>query len=253
MSHAELIQEQFSRQASTFGGVASHSAEGALAALIELCAPKPTDDALDLACGPGIVTCSVAPHVKSIRGQDIVPAMLERAAARGASLGLRNVSFDQGDSNALPYADGSFDLVLTRFSFHHLLDPLRTLLEMRRVCKDGGRVVVADVAPSVETNARYDAFERIRDPSHTHALNEPELLALFAAAGLPIVRTQRHGLAMALETQLAASFPAPGGVEELRRQFRADLGVNALGVDARLENGEVAFSYPVLVVASEKR
>jgi ubiquinone/menaquinone biosynthesis C-methylase UbiE len=252
MSHAELIQEQFSRQANTFGGVASHSAEGSLAALVELCAPKPTDDALDLACGPGIVTCSVAPHVKSIRGQDIVPAMLERAKARGVGLGLYNVRFEEGDSNALPYADGSFDLVLTRFSFHHLLDPLRTLREMGRVCKCGGRVVVADVAPSVETNERYDHFERIRDPSHTHALNEPELLALFGAAGLTVVRSARHGLTLPLETQLAASFPAPGGADELRRLFRADVGVNALGVDARLEGDAIAFSYPVLVVASEK-
>lgn len=253
MSHAELIQEQFSRQASTFGEVASHSAEESLAVLLELCAPKPSDEALDLACGPGIVTCSVAPHVKSIRGQDIVPAMLERAEARRASLGLGNVSFDSGDSNALPYSDASFDLVVTRFSFHHLLDPLRTLLEMRRVCKDGGRVVVADVAPSVASNERYDHFERIRDPSHTHALNEPELFALFAAAGLQVIASARHGLVMALETQLAASFPGPAGADELRRLFRADLGVNALGVDARLAGDEIVFSYPVLVVAGEKR
>jgi SAM-dependent methyltransferase len=253
MSHADLIQAQFSRQASTFGDVPSHSAEGSLAALLELARPEPAHEALDLACGPGLVTCYFAPHVKQIRGQDIVPEMLERARARGASLGLHNVSFDQGDSNALPYPDASFDLVVTRFSFHHLLDPLRTLREMRRVCKDGGRVVVADVAPSVQTNERYDYFERIRDPSHTHALNEPELLALFAAAGLSVVASARHGLAMLLETQLAASFPAPGGADELRRLFRADLGVNALGVDARMEGDAIAFSYPVLVVASEKR
>src|SRR5690349_16711432 len=102
MSHAELIQEQFSRQANTFGNVPSHSAEGSLAALVELCAPRASDDALDLACGPGIVTCSLAPHVKSMRGQDIVPAMLERAEARAASLGLSNVGFERGDSNSLP-------------------------------------------------------------------------------------------------------------------------------------------------------
>lgn len=253
VSHEQLIHEQFSRQASTFGAVPSHSAEASLAELVELCAPRVSDQALDLACGPGIVTCRVARHVKSIRGQDLVPAMLDRARARGTELGLSNVGWDAGDSNALPYADGSFDLVLTRFSFHHLVEPLRTLREMRRVCKDGGRVVVADVAPSVETNERYDHFERIRDPSHTHALNEPELLGLFATAGLAVVRTARHGLTMPLETQLAASFPAPGGADELRRLFRADLGVNALGVDARLEAGEIAFSYPVLIVAAEKR
>ncbi len=251
--HQRLIQDQFSRQAATFGGVASHSAASSLEALLALCRPGAGDQALDLACGPGIVTCALAPHVASIRGQDVVPAMLTRAAERASELGLSNVAWDQGDSSALPYADESFDLVVTRFSFHHLLEPLATLREMRRVCRRGGRVVVADVAPSVQTNAAYDEIERIRDPSHTHALNEPEFLALFAAARLPIMGTQRHWLGMSLETQLAASFPEPGGAERLRQRFRADLGVNALGVNAREEEGELRFSYPVLILAAEKR
>jgi ubiquinone/menaquinone biosynthesis C-methylase UbiE len=252
MSHAELIQRQFSQQASTFDGVASHSAQDSLAALLRLCAPRPDDVALDVACGPGIVTCAVASHVASIRGQDVVQAMLERASVRAREIGRSNVAWDHGDSAELPYADATFDLVLTRFSFHHLVEPLRTLREMKRVCKSGGRVVVADVAPAVACNERYDHFERIRDPSHTHALNEPELLQLFADAGLPVTGSERHGLSMALETQLAASFPEPGGVERLRALFRADIGVNALGVDARVEQGEIVFSYPVLIVAGKK-
>jgi ubiquinone/menaquinone biosynthesis C-methylase UbiE len=259
--HERLIQEQFSQQASTFGTLASHSAAESLEALLALCRPRLSDEALDVACGPGIVTCALAARVAKVRGQDVVPAMLSRAAARAAELHLDNVAWDLGDSSALPYADASFDLVVTRFSFHHLIEPLETLLEMRRVCKPGGRIVVADAAPSAQTNAAYDDFERIRDPSHTHALNEPELLSLFAAARLPIDSRQRHGLGMLLEPQLAASFPEPGGAERLRALFRADLGVNALGVDlgvnalgvnAREEGGDIRFSYPVLIVAAEK-
>lgn len=51
-------------------------------------------------------------------------------------------ALDLGDSSALPYTDATFDLVVTRFSFHHLVEPLRTLLEMKRVCKPGGRVAL---------------------------------------------------------------------------------------------------------------
>src|SRR6201999_3684140 len=83
--------------------------------------------------------------------------------------------------------------------------------------------------PAPACSARYDLFETLRDPSHTHALTEAEFSALFAAAALPLTRSERHGLTLPLETQLAASFPAPGGADELRRLFRADLGVNALG------------------------
>lgn len=250
--HERRIQSQFSQQAATFGSVVAHSAAESLEALIALAAPKPTDEALDIACGPGIVTCALAPAVRSIRGQDVVPAMLDKARARQAEQGLDNVAWDLGDAGALPYADDSFDLVVTRFSFHHLREPLTTLREMRRVCRAGGTLVVADVAPTPETSQSYDRFETIRDPSHTHALTEPEVEALFESAGLPIVRRARHGLPMRLEGQLAASFPEPGGADELRRLFEADLGVNALGVDARREQGEIWFTYPVLVLASTK-
>lgn len=242
------IMDQFSRQAGTFAQVPSHSAAESLDALIELGRALPTDRALDVACGPGIVTCAFAPHVATIRGQDLVPAMIERARARQRELGLDNVSFDVGESTALPYADASFDLVLTRFSFHHYSEPARALGEMRRVCKPGGRLLIADVAPSPETGAAYDRVEKLRDPSHTHALSEPELEALLAGAGLRIEARHAHGLPMPLETQLAASFPEPGGRERLRELFEADIGVNALGLDARRERGEIHFTYPVLVV-----
>jgi ubiquinone/menaquinone biosynthesis C-methylase UbiE len=251
-SHAQRIQSQFSKQAATFGGVVAHTAQQSLEAMIALAAPKSTDDALDIACGPGIVTCALAPVVRSIRGQDVVPAMIEKARARQTERGLANVEWDLCDAGALPYPDDRFDLVVTRFSFHHLREPLTILREMRRVCRVGGTIVLADVAPLPEASENYDRFETLRDPSHTHALTEPEFDALFAAASLPIVRRVRHGLPMELEGQIAASFPEPGAADELRRLFEADLGVNTLGVDARRERDQIWFTYPVLVLASTK-
>jgi ubiquinone/menaquinone biosynthesis C-methylase UbiE len=251
-SHEQRIQSQFSKQAATFGGVIAHTAQQSLQELVTLAAPKATDDALDVACGPGIVTCALAPAVRSIRGQDVVPAMIQKARARQAERGLANVEWDECDAGDLPYPDDRFDLVVTRFSFHHLRDPLATLREVRRVCRVGGTIVVADVAPLPEASENYDRFETLRDPSHTHALTEPEFDALFAAANLPISRRARHGLPMELEGQIAASFPEPGAADELRRLFEADLGVNALGVDARREHGQIRFTYPVLVLASTK-
>jgi len=251
-SHDRRIQDQFSRQAGTFAAVPSHSAESSLSVLLEMSGATKSDIALDVACGPGIVTCAFAPHVASIRGQDVVPQMVERARARRAELALDNASFDVGDSNALPYPDDSFDLVVTRFSFHHFSAPAQALRELARVCKPNGRVIVADVAPSPETSAAYDHFETIRDPSHTHALTEAEFDALVSAASLEVTARRRYGLAMPLEAQLAASFPEPGGREALRALFEADLGKNRLGVEARCEQGAIHFTYPVLVLRCER-
>jgi len=249
--HERRIHEQFTRQSATFGSVPSHSAESSLTVLLELARPQPTDVALDVACGPGIVTAAFAPHVASIRGQDVVPAMVERARARAAEQNLSNAHFDLGDSNALPYADATFDLVVTRFSFHHFHEPRRALAELRRVCKPSGAIVVADVAPAPEAAAAYDEAELIRDPSHTHALTEPEFEALARDARLRIAGRQRYGLPLSLEPQLAASFPIPGGRERLRALFAADVGVDRLGIATRHHEGDIHYVVPVLVLRLE--
>jgi ubiquinone/menaquinone biosynthesis C-methylase UbiE len=99
--------------------------------------PTNSDTVLDVCCGPGIVVCAFAPHVRQATGLDFTPVMLDRARALAAEHGLRNVALDQGDAYALPYPDGSFTIVVTRYSLHHLDDPAAALREMVRVCAPG--------------------------------------------------------------------------------------------------------------------
>ncbi|MDC0678525.1 class I SAM-dependent methyltransferase [Sorangium atrum] len=252
-AHDALIQEQFTRQARPFAEVQAHSAESAMGLLLDALAPAPGDAALDVACGPGIVACALAQRVASVRGLDIVPAMLDEARKRQASLGLSNVTWELGDASRLPYPDESYRLVTTRYSFHHLLEPLVTLREMARVCQRSGRVAVIDVAPAADKQAAYDAAEKIRDPSHASALTERELRALFDAAGLEIETTTRYRLEVELEAALRASFPEPGGADRLRALYRADVGVDALGVGAELRGDEVHFAYPIVILVGRKR
>ena len=64
------------------------------------------------------------------------------------------------------------------------------------------------------------------------------------------LRVLSGGAAKSLVDPLAASFPGPGGVERLRELVRADLGVDALGVNARLEDGAIELTIPLLVLRS---
>ncbi|WP_437304068.1 class I SAM-dependent methyltransferase [Sorangium sp. So ce388] len=251
--HDALIQEQFTRQARPFAEVRAHSAAAAMELLLDALSPAPGDTALDVACGPGIVACALAPRVASVRGLDIVPAMLDEARERQAKLGLSNVAWELGDASRLPYPDESYRLVTTRYSFHHLLDPLVTLREMARVCQKSGRVAVIDVVPAEDKRDAYDRAEKIRDPSHARAVTERELVALFDAAGLEIEKTVRYRLEVELETALQASFPEPGGADRLRALYRADVGVDALGVGAELRGDELHFAYPIVIVVGRKR
>src|SRR5262249_53194869 len=155
--------------------------------LIDTAVITPDDEVLDVACGPGLVACAVARVARQVTGLDLTPAMIDKARERERSLGLSNLTWVVGDAQPLPFPDASFSRVITRYSFHHLTDPASAFAEMVRVCRPGGRVMVADVfTTSPEQAAAYDRLEKWRDPSHTHALQLSELGALFA--GLKDVR-----------------------------------------------------------------
>ncbi len=130
--HQERILDQFTRQATPFSTANTITDANALRMIVAAGTPGPDDTVLDVACGGGIIVCAFAPEVKHATGIDMTPAMLDRARALAAEKGVANVSWDQGDVGALPYADGTFNIVVTRFSMHHFLDPLSVLREMLR-------------------------------------------------------------------------------------------------------------------------
>ncbi len=144
-THESRILDQFTRQATPFSTAPAIADEGALKMIVAAARPGPDDTLLDLACGGGLIVCAFAPHVRHATGIDLTPAMLDRARALAADKGLANVEFRQGDVHALPWPDGAFSIVVTRFSFHHFENPTGALREMARVCRPGGRIVVVDM------------------------------------------------------------------------------------------------------------
>jgi len=168
--------------------------------------------------------------------------------------GLVNVSWNLGQATALPYPDASFSRIVTRFSFHHFIDPLAVLKEMVRVCTPGGRVLVADMHISTNSvkGAEFNRMERLRDPSHVRALPVAELKALFPAAGLPEANVTFYELRDELENLLGRSFPNPGDADRIREIFRESAGDDRLGISIRLEGSRVHYAYPVAVLAATR-
>ena len=116
--HQRLILEQFTRQAVPFSQMQNHSPELLLAAS----GASPADTVLDVACGPGLMACAFAKVARRVTGVDLTPAMIEQAKVMQQADGLTNLTWHVGDVQRLPFADASFSLVFTRYSFHHLLD-----------------------------------------------------------------------------------------------------------------------------------
>lgn len=248
--HQATIIDQFSRQAIPFTQVPGHfDAMQILITISEVCR---NDTVLDVACGPGVVACEFARHAGQVTGIDITPAMIEQAEKHQRELNLENLDWAVGDAVPLPYADDSFSLVITRYSFHHLLAPERALSEMIRVCRPGGRVMVADVAMESAKSHAYDRLEIMRDPSHTHALTHEEFAALFQRSGLRDCRQSGYGVDIELETQLRASFPNPGDEPTVRDMVTRDIGIDNLGVSARRIEEKVLYTVPIGVYIGRK-
>lgn len=248
-----LILDQFTRQAEPFAKLPAHSTEESLRLLGEAAGIGRDDTILDVACGPGLLACAFARTARHVTGIDLTPAMIEQARALQKSEGLGNLSWNVGDVGSLPFADGSFSVAFTRYSFHHLLDPASVLAEMVRVTQPGGRVVVVDVySSSKEQGEAYDQVERLRDPSHVRALGLDELTGLLRENGLRDVASTLYGLDVRLEEVLAASFPEPGEAEEVRRIFAEDLGRDRLGFGARKQDGEIHIAFPTAILVGRK-
>ncbi len=220
-AHREAILDQFTRQAVPFATAPSIRDEAALETVIAFSGCGPGDTVLDVACGPGILACAFAKVTRHVTGIDLTPAMLERARALQSETRLTNLTWRQGDVLPLPFTDGAFTLVVSRFAFHHLLDPGAVLGEMRRVCAPGGTVMVID-------------------------------LALFAKAGLGEPRQTFYRLPSDLEGLLSRSFPNPGDADRIRETFQRSLADDGLDMAPHRVGGTIRLSYPVAVLAARR-
>ncbi|TMJ04270.1 MAG: methyltransferase domain-containing protein [Alphaproteobacteria bacterium] len=252
-SNADIVVDQFTRQAAPFANSSAMRDEDALRLLVEFSGASAEDTVLDVACGPGLVVAAFAKVCRHATGIDLTPAMIDRAREHAGALGLNNVDWRVGNVLPLPFPDGAFSVVASRFAFHHFPDPLAVLREMARVCTRPGRVVVADIAASNDAT-RADALnrmERLRDPSHTKALTMAEMRVLFAQAGLSTPRETCYDVHADLEGLMAASFPAPADAPIIRTMFEDSLADDGLGMKTRRKDDRILLSYPIAIYAAD--
>ncbi|HEV8042077.1 MAG TPA: methyltransferase domain-containing protein [Bryobacteraceae bacterium] len=250
MKHREQILDQFTRQAVPFSSAPAIRNQEALNRIVELAGAGREDTVLDVACGPGLLVCAFARVVRHAAGIDLTPAMLEQARELQRQQGLQNVTWQQGDVLPLPYADGEFSIVSARFAFHHFLDPLAVLKEMRRVCRAGGRIIVADSAPASDKADAFNAVERLRDPSHVRAMPEEELRELFISGGLGEPRVESYRLEGELEDLLRRSFPNEGDADRIREMFERSLEDDGLDMATHRKDGKIYYGFPVAILVS---
>ena len=120
----------------------------AAACLVEFANVRPGEAVLDLACGTGVVAVTAARRGARVRGLDLSPALIEEARSNAAAIGAE-IEFSEGDAEAMPYPDASFDVVLSQFGHMFAPRPEVAISEMLRVLKPGGRLAFSTWPPEL--------------------------------------------------------------------------------------------------------
>jgi ubiquinone/menaquinone biosynthesis C-methylase UbiE len=142
---------------------------------------------LDVGCGTGTLLLDMARQVGAtgrVAGVDPSQEQIARACAKAARRGLP-IEFQVGVIEQLPFPEQTFDLVFSTLMMHHLPAPLKRqgLVEIARVLKPGGRLVLADFTHKAD---------RVGRAAHVHAGGSRvhDLVALLTDAGFTVVETE---------------------------------------------------------------
>lgn len=187
-----LVQKKFGEAAADYAASAVHATGPSLARLLELVETEPTWRVLDIATGAGHTALAFAPHVAKVTASDITPEMLQEARRLAHERGVRNVVTARASADDLPFPDTSFNLVTCRLAAHHFPDPESFVREAARMLIPGGSFALVDnISPDdADLALGYNAFEKLRDPSHGRCLTLGEWHALMREAGLTPVTSE---------------------------------------------------------------
>jgi ubiquinone/menaquinone biosynthesis C-methylase UbiE len=177
-----VVRKRFTETAGLIAQEQDRRAAATEERLRRLLAVTGEERALDVGTGAGAFALALAPLVREVVGVDIVPDLL----AEGRKRAPANVELIEADATELPFPLGSFDLVCTARTLHHVARPELVLAEMTRVLKpDGTMLVVDQLAPGDPLAAiELNRFERARDASTTRILADVDLRGLFDANNL---------------------------------------------------------------------
>ena len=234
MAELEAIRRYWNTRAEGYSLKTAHDLRNAEALWLERLRPfLPASgrlDVLDLGCGPGFFSILLAGLGHAVVAFDYTEGMLERAAQNAADAGV-TIALKQGDAQNLPFADASFDLIVSRNLTWNLEHPERAYAEWLRVLRPGGRLVNFDGNHYRHFYSEAYAAEK-RQPDYTDGHDPDFMLGVDPApindiaARLPLSRVDRPQWDMATLLELGA-----GGVtaDVQRRRFTDEQG-NAVSI-----------------------
>jgi ubiquinone/menaquinone biosynthesis C-methylase UbiE len=222
MDQQELSAKLFGAKAANYLTSPVHSTGADLDRLSAVAGQWTPGWALDLGCGAGHVSFALARGgARRITAYDPSSDMLAVVAREAAVRGYRTLETRVGTAEALPFENGTFDLVVTRYSAHHWASVPRALAECARVMSPGGRLIVIDViAPETPLfDTALQVVEFLRDASHVRNYRVSEWNAMQRVAGFGETRMSSWKIGLDFKSWIARIGTPPARVAALQAVF----------------------------------
>lgn len=261
----------------TGGAIAPH-----LMRLLEFVEPSREDVCLDVARGAGPMPAALGPRVRHLTAVEAKPVPARRGGRRTATVtfgtgpvrlpgegdlpasarrdayagpparrGSPDGATIRADATGLPYQDDTFSLVTARFSLYNLGDPEHVLRELLRVCRPGGRLIIADLVRGNLAGAERDRIERLRDPDHPGTPSIARLTEMITSAGASIRRLDVFTVERPIEPWLEGARDAVAA-DRIREALTDEVdGGPRTGAKPRIIGGELWFTQSWAHVAAE--
>lgn len=187
-THEQTVRHQFDPRAEAYLASPVHRAGPDLqhAEALVRQAAAPVSQALDIGCGAGHLAFALAPCVGRMVALDPSTAMLATVSSSAAERGLSQIEVRQGNAESLPFPDGSFPLVCTRYSAHHWTRLGTAVQEMHRTLAPGGHALIIDTVGADDelVDTYLQSLELLRDVSHVRNRTKSAWRSLLDTAGL---------------------------------------------------------------------
>jgi SAM-dependent methyltransferase len=246
---------QFDRQSDHYGKSHILADTSDVAEVLNAISPSARGQALDVATGGGHAALRLAQMGWNVVAGDVSERMLASATRLviGSGLTMKPVVFA---AESMPFADASFDLVVSRVAPHHFSSPALFVGEAARVLRRDGHLLVIDGSvpdADPETEEWLHRVEKWRDPSHGRFLSRPAWEALVKGAGLEIVSSGLHPKRQPdLEWYFTTAGTSPENRARVLEAVRdAPESVRA-SLSLREDRGTISWTWPILRLFARK-
>jgi ubiquinone/menaquinone biosynthesis C-methylase UbiE len=249
-----LVQKNFGSVAAAYVTSKVHAGGADLDWLVEAASLTGTERVLDVATGGGHTAFALAPYAAEVVALDLTQPMLEVAQQEALARGLHNIRYLEGDAQALPCADASFDVVTCRHAPHHFPQADVAAREWARVLKPGGKLLLVDsTSPEeAEAEALLHEIEVLRDPSHVRNHRISAWMAFLNQAGFTVETAREWGLFLDIPSWTQRMRTPPDAVATIERLMRAASPDARARLRIEERAGTLGFTLPVALIQARK-